>query len=123
MPIQVNQPTEYGGFWYFQSTWDPPAREVPGSGMNHTGLGVGNRNGVGVQLAGCGISVAGMIFAFYVKPVLRRSRWEQLRRERETAVGEDSLEEVGAVERSAARLPVIAGPPASPHETMSSENP
>jgi len=74
VPIEVNSPTEFGGLWYFQSTWDPPRSGVPGSGMNHTGLGIGNRHGVLVQLAGCCISVSGMIFAFYVKPVIRRRR-------------------------------------------------
>ena len=46
----------------------------PGGGMNFTGLGIGNRHGVYVQLLGCCVSVAGMIFAFYVKPVLKRRR-------------------------------------------------
>ncbi len=75
-PIMVNEPTEFGGLWYFQSMWDPPTMG-PGSGMNFTGLGVGNRNGVYVQLAGCVLSVGGMIFAFYVKPIIRRRRQEQ----------------------------------------------
>jgi hypothetical protein len=80
VPIAVNQPTEYGGYWYFQSTWDRPnSGESPGGGMNFTGLGIGNRHGVYVQLAGCCIAVAGMIFAFYVKPVLKRRRAEQPR--------------------------------------------
>lgn len=74
VPIEVNSPTDFGGLWYFQATWDPPERGAPGSGMNHTGLGIGNRNGVHVQLAGCCLSVAGMLFAFYVKPILRRRR-------------------------------------------------
>jgi len=72
--IAVNDPTEYGGYWYFQSMWDRPQNQSPGGGMNYTGLGVGNRHGVYVQLAGCCIAVAGMIFAFYVKPVLKRRR-------------------------------------------------
>ena len=40
--------------------------------MNYTGAGVGNRNGVHVQLFGTVIAVFGMIYAFYVKPFLRR---------------------------------------------------
>ncbi len=80
VPIAVNQPTHYGGFWYFQSTWDrPSSTEGPGGGMNFTGLGIGNRHGVYIQLAGCCIAVAGMIFAFYVKPILKRRRAEQSR--------------------------------------------
>ena len=45
--------------------------------MNYTGLGVGNRNGVYTQLAGCCLSVIGMVFAFYIKPILKRRRREQ----------------------------------------------
>ncbi len=76
-PISVNAPTEYGGYWYFQSTWDKPPSGSPTGGMNYTGLGVGNRNGVYVQLAGCCIAVAGMLFAFYVKPIVKRRQYEQ----------------------------------------------
>ena len=76
--IAVNQPTGYGGFWYFQSQWDKPT-EGAGSGMNYTGLGVGNRNGVYIQLAGCCVATAGMFFAFYVKPVLQRRRYQKSR--------------------------------------------
>jgi hypothetical protein len=77
--VSVNQPVEYGGFWYFQAQWDPPmqsrfAGDPPSAGLNYTVLGVGNRNGVGVQLIGCCIAVAGMLYAFYFKPVLRRRK-------------------------------------------------
>jgi hypothetical protein len=77
--ISVNDPQEHGGFWYFQNQWDPPdsARfegDVPSSGLNYTVLGVGNRNGVWVQLAGCCLAVLGMMWAFYIKPVIRRRR-------------------------------------------------
>ncbi len=75
--ISVNAPTGFGGYWYFQSTWDPPRSGAAGTGMNFTGLGIGNRNGVYVQLFGCCLSVAGMIFAFYVKPVIKRRRQER----------------------------------------------
>jgi hypothetical protein len=78
-PIAVNHPTEFGGYWYFQSMWDRPPQNDPTAGMNYTGLGVGNRHGVYVQLAGCCLAVTGMVFAFYVKPVLKRRRAEQQR--------------------------------------------
>lgn len=78
-PIEVNAPTEYGGLWYFQSTWDKPLGGDPGGGMNYTGLGIGNRNGVYIQLAGCCLAVIGMIFAFYVKPMMKRKRAVQSR--------------------------------------------
>ena len=71
-PIAVNHPTEHGGYWYFQSMWDRPPSNNPGGGMNYTGLGVGNRKGVHVQLVGCCFVVSGLLFAFYVKPTLKR---------------------------------------------------
>ncbi len=37
-------------------------------------LGVGNRNGVNVMLLGCCLAVLGMIFAFYIKPLIKRRR-------------------------------------------------
>ena len=42
--------------------------------MSFTGLGVGNRRGVVTQLAGCILSVIGMMYAFYVKPIIKRRR-------------------------------------------------
>ncbi len=75
--VSLNEPIEHDGYWYFQAQWDPPsgprfAGDPPSAGLNYTVLGVGNRNGVGVQLGGCCIAVAGMLYAFYVKPLLRR---------------------------------------------------
>ncbi|MHC5113297.1 MAG: hypothetical protein ACYTGP_02570 [Planctomycetota bacterium] len=77
--VSVNAPREHGGFWFFQSQWDPPIEPRgpgdPGSaGLNYTVLGVGNRQGVLVQLAGCCLAVLGMIYAFYVKPAIKRRR-------------------------------------------------
>jgi len=57
--------------------------------MNYTGLGIGNRRGVYVQLAGCCIAVTGMIFAFYVKPVIKRRRHEQSRAKISQSSGEE----------------------------------
>jgi len=74
--IAVNHPTEYAGFWYFQSMWDKPLPNDPSGGMNYTGLGIGNRNGVHIQLLGCCLAVLGMFFAFYVKPMIKRRRAE-----------------------------------------------
>jgi len=77
--VSVNNPVEHGGYWYFQAKWDPPdeARkqgERASLGLNYTVLGVGNRNGVVTQLAGVILATLGMIYAFYVKPVIRRRR-------------------------------------------------
>jgi hypothetical protein len=78
----VNAPVEHRGLWFFQAQWDPPepvsARDPRGSaGLNYTVLGVGNREGVWTQLAGCVIAVTGMVYAFYVKPILFRRRAER----------------------------------------------
>ncbi|MBT5584306.1 MAG: hypothetical protein HOJ54_09925 [Phycisphaerae bacterium] len=75
--VSVNAPTEHDGLWFFQSQWDPPdpggtRGGVPSRGRNFTVLGVGNRNGVWMMLAGCVLSVIGMIYAFYVKPMIKR---------------------------------------------------
>ena len=100
-PIQVNAPTEHAGYWFFQSTWDRPPQQDPNGGMNYTGVGVGNRNGVYTQLFGCCVSVAGMIFAFYIKPGIQRRKRERLR----AAMGTRKRETVGAqVEESVAEV-------------------
>ena len=75
--VSVNNPVEHRGLWYFQAQWDPPDSrpregEVLSAGLNYTVLGVGNRVGVYTQLAGCVIAVLGMIYAFYIKPVIKR---------------------------------------------------
>ena len=78
-PISMNKPVEHEGFWFFQSQWDPPEparsnNDLESRGLNYTVLGVGNRNGVMIQLLGCGIAVVGMIYAFYIKPAIKRHR-------------------------------------------------
>ena len=80
-PVSVNAPVEHDGMWFFQAQWDPPDQprfqgDVASAGLNYTVLGVGNRNGVYLQLLGCIIAVAGMIYAFYVKPILKQRRRE-----------------------------------------------
>ena len=72
--VSVNSPQEFGGFSYFQSQWDPPDPQSNYRGLNYTVLGVGNRHGVNVQLAGTCLAVLGMIYAFYIKPVIKRRR-------------------------------------------------
>lgn len=77
--VSVNAPVEHGGLSFFQAKWDPPdeARrqgERASLGLNYTVLGVGNRHGVITQLAGVILATMGMIYAFYVKPILKRRR-------------------------------------------------
>ena len=81
--VSVNEPVEHEGMWFFQSQWDPPdeAREggmLASKGLNYTVLGVGNRNGVWIQLFGCCVAVAGMLYAFYVKPVIKARRQREV---------------------------------------------
>ncbi len=78
--IKTNKPTGFGGLWFFQASWDPPRAPTNpdgtgGSmGLNHTGLGVGNREGMWTMLNGTILSVIGMMWAFYVKPFIKRRR-------------------------------------------------
>jgi hypothetical protein len=65
--VHSNEPVQHGDYWYFQSKWDPEFQ-------CHTVLGVGNRKGITPMLVGVCISIAGMIYAFYVKPAIRRRR-------------------------------------------------
>lgn len=75
----LNNPASLSGMYFFQSEWDP-------QNMAFTGLGVGNRNGVLAQLLGTCLSVAGMIFVFYVKPIIKRRRrmavWATVQKQR-----------------------------------------
>ena len=80
----MNDPQESGGYWFFQAQWDPPQESLgdqfAGSrGLNYTVLGVGNRAGVIVQLVGCCLTVLGMIYAFYVKPIIKRRKQSSVR--------------------------------------------
>jgi hypothetical protein len=84
MQMSSNNPASWGGYWYFQSTWDPPSQGY--AGMNYTGLGVGNRNGVYIQLFGTCVAVAGMLFAFYAKPAIRRRMQDRAAAERDGRV-------------------------------------
>jgi hypothetical protein len=79
--ISVNNPKEFGGYAYFQSFWDAPRSrqgQPASAGMAFTGLGIGNREGVWTALIGSCISVIGMIYTFYVKPIIRRRRRERV---------------------------------------------
>ena len=78
--VSVNDPQPFNGLWFFQSQWDPPDPRgvrtggVPSAGRNFTVLGVGNRRGVWTMLFGSTLSVIGMMYAFYLKPILRRRK-------------------------------------------------
>ncbi|MCA9293072.1 MAG: hypothetical protein KDA20_04585 [Phycisphaerales bacterium] len=75
--VSVNAPKQVGGVWLFQSYWDAPrgargAGDTGSPGFGFTGLGVGTRRGVVVALLGAGLACCGMVYASYVKPIVRR---------------------------------------------------
>lgn len=94
--VSINAPIEHAGLWYFQAQWDPPMGprfqgDANSAGLNYTVLGVGSRHGVNIQLAGCCIAVLGMIYAFYIKPFIRRrDREKALAAARQRAAHADS---------------------------------
>lgn len=77
--VAVNQPKPFGEYWFFQSFWDAPNPQRGNAGQTFTGLGIGNRHGVQLQLFGSALSVAGMIYAFYLKPIIKRRRADKVR--------------------------------------------
>lgn len=62
----LNSPVYYdhGNWIFFQAGYDP-------DGQSST-IGVGNRPGVNIMLAGCIMIVLGLLYAFYVKPIVIR---------------------------------------------------
>jgi hypothetical protein len=63
----MNHPVYFanGAWLFFQAQWDP-------DGQRWTILGVGNRPGVWVMIAGCVMIVSGVLYAFYAKPLIIR---------------------------------------------------
>lgn len=72
LEVRTNNPASRDGLSFFQARWDPPSET--GAGFAFTGLGVGSRDGVNAMLASSCLSVAGMIYVFYVKPSIQRRR-------------------------------------------------
>ena len=107
--VSVNDPRENGGYWYFQAQWDPPDPQRGYAGLNFTVLGVGNRHGVNVMLLGCCLSVLGMIYAFYVKPVIKRRRQQAVYAEVAKQRGGTGTTTDRLAEPVAAEAQVIAG--------------
>lgn len=70
--IAQNEPVFYanGGWLFFQSGWDD-------QGQKFSWIGVGNRPGVGIMVTGCVMIFTGLLYAFYVKPILIRVRKEK----------------------------------------------
>ncbi len=64
----MNNPVHFdNGRWaFFQAAWDP-------QGQRWTVLGVGSRPGVWIMVTGCIMMGVGLIYAFYLKPVIIRN--------------------------------------------------
>ncbi|MFO0837589.1 MAG: hypothetical protein U1D55_03620 [Phycisphaerae bacterium] len=67
--VQTNRTASVGGWTLFQSG-------AANDHWSYTILGVGNRRGIWPMVLGCVMIVLGCLYAFYVKPVLRRRRAE-----------------------------------------------
>lgn len=110
--VRTNEPGQYSGFRFFQAMWDPPSGPqtgAPSAGLNFTGLGIGNRNGVYTMLLGGTLSVLGSIYAFYVKPVIKRRRAAAVRARIEAGeYGERARERMRAKDHDADATPVGA---------------
>ena len=65
--IEVNDPLKYGGYSFFQQSYDSQAGK-------YTVLGVVRDPGVPVVFAGFILASAGMIYCAYVRPALKRKR-------------------------------------------------
>jgi hypothetical protein len=63
---QMNHPIyfHHGDWLFFQSGFDPTP------GHHWSVLGIGNRPGVNIMIAGCVMIFIGLAYAFYVKPII-----------------------------------------------------
>lgn len=74
--VSLNHPTKDQGLVYYQSGWS--GREDAPPEEQFTILGVGNRPGTGMMTAGAMLMIAGILYAFYVAPLLLKRRKERL---------------------------------------------
>lgn len=119
--VRTNEPGQFAGFRFFQAMWDPPAGEQSGSpsaGLNFTGLGIGNRNGVGLMLLGGALSVVGSIYAFYVKPVVKRRRAAKVQARLEAGEFGEAARDRARVARATTAPTVEPKEPLAPHEEV-----
>ena len=72
----LNNPAEYQGLSFFQAQWDGDP-DAPAE-KRFTVLGVGNRPGIHTMLTGCLLMLTGVLYAFYLKPILQNRKKQQL---------------------------------------------
>lgn len=63
--IRVNEPLNFGGYKFFQSSYDTEA-------LNWSGLQIAKDPGVGVVYAGFILLIAGFTLIFYINPIIQR---------------------------------------------------
>jgi len=68
----LNSPAEDHGQYLFQAQWDGIADAPPAK--RFTVLGVGNRPGIRVMVTGAILMVIGVLYSFYIKPILLNKR-------------------------------------------------
>lgn len=68
--VETNQTATVGQFTFFQSG-------AAKNGWSYTVLGVGTREAIAPQVIGCFLITLGSMYAFYVKPILKRRKAEQ----------------------------------------------
>jgi hypothetical protein len=65
--IEVNDPLRYGGYTFYQSSYDS-------KGLSWSGLQVRNDPGVPLVYAGFAVQLLGMIVIFYINPLIRKAK-------------------------------------------------
>lgn len=108
--LSVNRPVEHGGYSFFQAQWDPPDQarfegDRASLGLNYTVLGVGNRHGVNVMLWGTIIACIGMVYAFYIKPIIKRRQREAVQAELERSRSGAARQSTGSPRAALATAP------------------
>jgi hypothetical protein len=83
----MNNPVYFGGgsWLFFQAQFDP--------GQRYTVLGVGNRPGVWIMLTGFVMIVVGLMYAFYLKPLI-------IRRMKQNALAAAAAKKAGSRKRA-----------------------
>ncbi|HVT80444.1 MAG TPA: hypothetical protein VHM90_07290 [Phycisphaerae bacterium] len=72
----LNNPVADHGLFYFQSAWDGDENAPPEKRFSV--IGVGNRPGIYVMMAGAILIALGIGYAFYIKPLLLKAKKEFL---------------------------------------------
>lgn len=97
----LNNTYTVGNWTFFQSA-------AAKDGESWTVLGVGNRNGVLLQLLACAMITLGMIYAFAVKPVLKKRRKARIMANQVGRTGSETESDAMQGRKAGAAAPVVA---------------